>query len=252
MTGGKAAYFANIVRLYKNVWKNNVDVSTSFNNDIPFQLEKTLYEPHTAFFWHATDVQNNKNFECKVNIKIWNNGGRQTKRHLFICKIHQLFKTYFFSLKFHEVWKSQATMTSASIMVRKYSPYKKFLKQAIMSMIEKGQFNAYTMRRTKTQQECKIRRTTGDALGLSKLAALFLMLLFGCLLSFLVLLHEHFFGSKIKENFSSKLQKKEELEIKIEAIKELIPKIINQSMKQKMETMFMGIEENCLLLLQNK
>ena len=74
LTGGKAAYFSNILRLYKDVWNNNVEVTTSFNNDITFQLEKTLHEPHTALFWHGTDVLNNKNFECKVNNKIWNNG----------------------------------------------------------------------------------------------------------------------------------------------------------------------------------
>ena len=143
-------------------------------------------------------------------------------------------------------------MTSGAIVVRKHSPYKKFLKQAIISMIENGQFNAYILRHSKTEQECKIQRTKGDALGFSKLAALFLMLLFGCLLSFLVLLHEHFFGSKIKLNASFETQKEKELKIRIEAIKVLIPQIKNQSLKEKIETIFIGIEENCLLLLKNK
>ena len=70
LTGGKGSYFANILRRHKNVWNNNIDVTTSFNNNLTFQLEKTLYKPHTAFFWHDTDVLNHKKFECKVNSEI--------------------------------------------------------------------------------------------------------------------------------------------------------------------------------------
>ena len=50
-----------------DVWNNNVDASSSFNDDLEFQLNKTLHEPYTAFFWQKLVVFNNKKFECKVN-----------------------------------------------------------------------------------------------------------------------------------------------------------------------------------------
>ena len=76
--------------------------------------------------------------------------------------------------------------------MRKHSPYKKFLKEAIISMIENGQLNGYITRYSKSEEGCKTRRSKGDALGMSKLAALFFMLMFGCLISFLVCVFEYF------------------------------------------------------------
>ena len=157
-----------------------------------------------------------------------------------------------YSLKFKEVWKSPAVMTSGAIIVRKHSPYTKFLKQAIMSIIENGQLNAYFTRHSKTEQECKTRRTKGDSLGMSKLATSFLILFFGYLLSFLILLYEHFFCSKIKENPSFGMLEKNKLKIKIEAINVLIPQITDKSLKMKTEALIMKTEERCLLLLQSK
>ena len=66
LIGGLTSYFANTIKLYKNVWNNNVDITTSFNVDVELQMEKTLHQPHTAFYWFNQDVLNNKKFECKV------------------------------------------------------------------------------------------------------------------------------------------------------------------------------------------
>ena len=93
------------------------------------------------------------------------------------------------------MWKSSTPIASAAVIVRKHSPYKKFLKEAIISMIENGQLNAYITRYSKSEEECKTRRSKGDALGMSKLATLFFMLLFGCLISFLICAFEHIFKS---------------------------------------------------------
>ena len=68
LTGEKTTYFANLLQLHKDVWKNNVDDTTIFNKNIEFQMKKTLHQPHTALFWFDFDVLNNKNFECKVKI----------------------------------------------------------------------------------------------------------------------------------------------------------------------------------------
>ena len=86
-------------------------------------------------------------------------------------------------------------MVSSAVIVRKHSPYKKFLKQAILSMIDNGQLNAYITRHSKSEKECKMQKTKGDALGMSKLAVLFFMLMSGCIISFLVFAFEYFHKS---------------------------------------------------------
>ena len=86
-------------------------------------------------------------------------------------------------------------MVSSAVIVRKHSPYKKFLKQAILSMIDNGQLNAYITRHSKSEKECKTRKTKGDALGMSKLAVLFFILMSGCIISFLVFAFEYFYKS---------------------------------------------------------
>ena len=66
LTGGKTSAFSNTLRRHKNVWENNVDHSISFDSRIGFQLNKTLNQHNTAFYWIHNDVLNRKEFECKV------------------------------------------------------------------------------------------------------------------------------------------------------------------------------------------
>ena len=66
LTGGKSSVFSNTLRRHKNVWKNNVDYNNSFDERIGFQLNKTLNQRNTAFYWIHDDVLNRKEFECKV------------------------------------------------------------------------------------------------------------------------------------------------------------------------------------------
>ena len=66
LTGGKSSVFSNSLRRHKNVWKNNVDYNNSFDERIGFQLNKTLNQRNTAFYWIHDDVINRKEFKCKV------------------------------------------------------------------------------------------------------------------------------------------------------------------------------------------
>ena len=69
LTGGTTSAFSNTLRRHKNVWENNVDHSISFDSRIGFQLNKTLNQRNTAFYWIHDDVLNRKEFECKVDIE---------------------------------------------------------------------------------------------------------------------------------------------------------------------------------------
>lgn len=106
--------------------------------------------------------------------------------------------------------------------------------------MENGKLHVYNSRNYVSQSECKITDTT-NSLGIPKLATLFLMLIFGYVLSFLILLREHFFGPKIKESTYFEMQEKKELKIRIEEVKKLLPQIKNESLKKKTENIILQI-----------
>ena len=105
--------------------------------------------------------------------------------------------------------------------------------------MENGKFHVYNSRNSVSQSACKIIETT-KPLGIPKLATLFLMLLFGYVLSFLILLREHFFGPKIKE-IDFERQEKKEIKMRIEEVKKLLPRIRNESLKKKTENLILQI-----------
>ena len=61
----------------------------------------------------------------------------------------------------------------------------------------------FCTRHSKSENSCEIQRTRGDALGISKLAVLFIMLIFGCTISFVIGIYEYSFipPPKKKANF---------------------------------------------------
>ena len=89
---------------------------------------------------------------------------------------------FIYSFQFEQVWKSHR-MYFASVIMKKHSPYTKFFKHGIYNMIFNGQLDIYTKRNSKSQSECHEERSKGDALGMEKLATLFLILILGGIIS---------------------------------------------------------------------
>ena len=90
--------------------------------------------------------------------------------------------------------------------MRKHSPYKKFFRHAIVSMHCNGILHHYITRHSKSEDSCETQRTRGDALGMSKLAVLFFMLIFGCSISFVVGIYEYICIPTPKKKVNFKFQ----------------------------------------------
>ena len=132
-------------------------------------------------------------------------------------------------------------MASASIVLRKYSPYTKFLKQAVIDIIENGLFD-FRNNKISKRQDCKTQRTHGDALGMQKLATLFFILMFGCMISYSICIFEYFSKpQKLQKNDIQK-QKIAEYENAFCVVKSLVPQM-DENLKKNAEWILIKMQE---------
>ena len=132
-------------------------------------------------------------------------------------------------------------MASASIVLRKYSPYTKFLKQAVIDIIENGLFD-FRNNKISKQQDCKAQRTHGDALGMRKLATLFFMLMFGCMISYSICFFEYFSKPQKQQENDIKKQKMTEYENAFCLVKNLIPQM-DENLKENAEWILIKMQD---------
>ena len=81
------------------------------------------------------------------------------------------------------VWKTPTPLNIQSIGVRKKSPYKRFLKQGIEDLLQRGQYKRYTINAERDLPICSNSRSKGTPLGLPQLASLFSIVVFGAFFS---------------------------------------------------------------------
>ena len=81
------------------------------------------------------------------------------------------------------MWKTPTPLNIQSIGVRKKSPYKRFLKQGIEDLLQRGQYRRYTINAERDLPICSNSRSKGTPLGLPQLASLFSIVIFGTFMS---------------------------------------------------------------------
>ena len=130
--------------------------------------------------------------------------------------------------------------------MRKHSPYKKFLRQAIMSMTCNGQLHHYITRHSKSEDSCETQRTRGDALGMSKLAVLFFMLIFGCTISFVIGIYEYSFIPPRKKKANFQFQDYTKYKNAFSIVRSLIPQAqMDEKLKNDTEWILNKLQDVC-------
>ena len=99
-------------------------------------------------------------------------------------------------------------MYASSAALRKNSPFTQFLKQAILDATENGQLNVYMLRNSNKFINCPAKEEKGNPLGFSKIVSLFILLLFGALVSLFISMYEYLNRPKIM-TYSLKIEKLE-------------------------------------------
>ena len=130
--------------------------------------------------------------------------------------------------------------------MRKHSPYKKFLRQAIVSMTCNGQLYHYITRHSKSEDSCETQRTRGDALGMSKLAVLFYMLILGGTISFVVGIYEYAFIPPQKKKANFQFQDYTKYENAFSIVRSLIPQAqMDEKLKNDTEWILNKLQDVC-------
>ena len=94
--------------------------------------------------------------------------------------------------------------------MKKNSPYKIFFDWGIQNMRGNGELHLYEQRNSNFTIDCNVYPEERDPSDFLKTASIFIMLLFGALLSILFLFHERFKKSKSKSSTAKELKHTEE------------------------------------------
>ena len=130
--------------------------------------------------------------------------------------------------------------------MRKHSPYKKFLRQAIVSMTCNGQLYHYITRHSKSEDSCETQRTRGDALGMSKLAVLFYMLIFSGTISLVIGIYEYAFIPPRKKKANFQFQDYTKYSNAFSIVRSLIPQAqMDEKLKNDTEWILNKLQDVC-------
>ena len=132
------------------------------------------------------------------------------------------------SNQLESAWICPFPIYATSYGIKKGSPYKKFFVHLFDQLRENGQLDLYAQRNALPRSECSHHKTEGDSLGMLKLTSLFLVLVLGVILSFIILFYEQLNQPK---KFSSCQEVRKNNEIIENAIKGLIPLLSDSSLK---------------------
>ena len=116
-----------------------------------------------------------------------------------------------FHFQFKPVWTTNLPTSYASIMMKKGSQFTRFFSQHIRKLKATGNLDLLT-KRYSGSYECKP-PLTEKPLGYEKLSFLFVMLIFSCILSIIIVLIEYM--TQIKKKKQESLSKAKEIEEKI-------------------------------------
>ena len=90
--------------------------------------------------------------------------------------------------------------------LKKNSPYTKFFKKGLQDMIRNGELHLHKQRNSEQSSDCNLTTEHGNPLGFLKMASIFAILLFGTILSTILLIFECFKKPKTVMNDKEKIK----------------------------------------------